>query len=151
MDMVQYLEQAPMNELDLHGYVQIAPFHPHFVFSFKDLQQPEQQQDRSRIDNFVNRSPYPMFHILKQQDVDYAVSTSCGGDPGKVWRRNATLLRKFESIMGKQNAVDFLLHFSTQSKMPEYPEGIVIQAMKEVRNDVDGPVKDMVRGVWERS
>ena len=142
LNMVQYLEMAPMKELELDDYVQIAPFHPNFVFNFDDSPQ--------KIDNYVNRSPYPMFHILKQTDVDNAVETKCGGDPGKVWRRNAKLLRKFESVLGNPGAVDFLLNFSTEQQMPEYPEDAVNQVMKEIRQDDDGPVEGMVRGVWRR-
>ena len=134
-----------MTQLDLHGHVQIAPFHPHFVFDFKQM-----EEKKNPIDNYVNRSPYPMFHILKEHDVDHAVATACGGDPGKVWRRNARLLRKFEDVMGKQGAVDFLLSFSTKDQMPEYPEETVNQVMKEVRQDDDRPVEGMVRGVWEK-
>jgi len=142
MSMVQYLEEAPMEELDLHDYVQIAPFHPHFKFDFAD--------EENRIDDYVNRSPYPMFHILKRHDVNHAVSTSCGGDPGKVWRRNAKLLRKLEDTMGRNGAVDFLLSSVTMEQMPEYPEEVVSKAMREIRQDGDGPMKDLVRGVWRR-
>ncbi|KAL3938685.1 MAG: hypothetical protein SGBAC_006458 [Bacillariaceae sp.] len=150
MNMVRYLEEAPMTELDLHGHVQVAPFHPQFVFDFQQLRTTKMTtEDPSSIDNYVNRSPYPMFHILKEHDVDHSVATSCGGDPAKVWRRNAKLLRKLESIMGKEDAVDFLLSFSTQDDMHEYPNEIVSQAMKEIRQDSDGPMEGIVRGVWE--
>lgn len=137
-----------MNQFDLHESVQIAPFHPHFVFDFNEIED-EENKSSPIIDNYANRSPYPMIHILKQNDVDHAVATSCGGDPGKVTRRNAKLLRKFETVLGKQGAIDFLFSFATQDEMSEYPEDMVNQVMKEFRHDGDdGPVEGMARGVW---
>jgi len=151
MRMVQFLEEGPMNQFDLHNYVQIAPFHPHFVFDFKELDEERGEKKSSPIiDNYVNRSPYPMFHVLKTDDVEHAVATACGGDPGKVTRRNAKLLRKFETVLGKEGATDLLLSFATQEETSEYPTEMVDQVMNEIRrDDDDGPVEGMVRGSWE--
>merc|ERR1712238_479258 len=71
---------------------QIAPFHPMFEFS----------GSTSRgIDNLTNRSPYPMFHILREVEVSSAVD-KLGGDSGKVWQRNISLLNKFKDELGRE-------------------------------------------------
>ena len=56
MLLVQRLQEDVVEEHGLEGLVQIAPFHPRFEFAGSG---PE------GVDNFTNRSPYPMFHILR--------------------------------------------------------------------------------------
>ncbi len=55
------------NLLSKHGYdgvFQVASFHPQYVFHGS-------QQDDA--ENFTNRSPYPCFHILREQSISKAV------------------------------------------------------------------------------
>ena len=80
MSLVQYIEEDVMDEHDLHGVVQIAPFHPQFEFEGSGF---------DGVDNYTNRSPYPMFHILRENEVAGAVD-KLGGDASKVRRRQAT-------------------------------------------------------------
>lgn len=91
MDLVQYLEDDVMEEHNLHGLVQIAPFHPKFVFSGSG----------DGVDNYTNRSPYPMFHILRENEVGIAVD-KLSGDAGKVWKRNVNLLERMEKLYGRE-------------------------------------------------
>ena len=95
MSLVQYIEEDVMENLNLHGIVQLAPFHPQFVF---------EGSGTDDIDNYTNRSPYPMFHILREDEVSRAVD-KLDGDAGKVWRRNIDLLETMVDRFGKEDAV----------------------------------------------
>jgi uncharacterized protein len=95
MSLVQLLEDDVMEEHELHGLVQIAPFHPQFEF---------QGSGSDGIDNYTNRSPYPMFHILREDEVAAAVD-KLGGDASKVWVRNVKLLERMEENWGRGGTV----------------------------------------------
>jgi hypothetical protein len=95
MSLVQYIEEDVMENLNLHGIVQLAPFHPQFVF---------EGSAPDGIDNYTNRSPYPMFHILREDEVSRAVD-KLDGDAGKVWRRNIDLLETMVDRFVKEDAV----------------------------------------------
>ena len=92
MDLVQYIEDDVMDEHDLHGLVQVAPFHPKFAF----------EGSGDGIDNYTNRSPYPMFHILRENEVGMAVD-KLGGDASKVWQRNVALLEEMDKKFGSED------------------------------------------------
>jgi len=92
MTLVQFLEDDVMEKHELHGLVQIAPFHPLFEFA---------GSGKDGIDNYTNRSPYPMFHILREDEVEGAVD-KLGGDASKVWSRNIRLLEAMEKRWGKE-------------------------------------------------
>ena len=86
------IEDDVMEEHDLHGLVQIAPFHPKFAFAGSG----------DGIDNYTNRSPYPMFHILRENEVGMAVD-KLGGDASKVWQRNVDLLEGMDEKFGRED------------------------------------------------
>eukprot|EP00903_Cladosiphon_okamuranus_P017308 g15947.t1 len=67
----------------LRGAVQLATFHPQYRFEGSD------EDDAS---NYTNRSPYPVLHLLLEDQVSAAVSQV--GDPEKVWQRNVETTRK---------------------------------------------------------
>lgn len=52
--------------LDLEGVFQIASFHPRYRFA---------GTDPGDAENFTNRSPYPMLHILRESSVAKAVDS----------------------------------------------------------------------------
>jgi uncharacterized protein len=91
LETVGLIEDLLMEDDSLVGTVQIAPFHPLFQFEGSDV---------DGFDNFTNRSPYPIFHVLREDEVTNAVD-QLDGDAGKVWRRNIALLDSMESEMGK--------------------------------------------------
>jgi|NorSeaMetagenome_1021524.scaffolds.fasta_scaffold81090_1 hypothetical protein len=70
------------------GLVQCAPFHPGFTFS---------GVPSTSSDNSVNRSPYPMFHLLLESDVSSAVEKwqerGEGGSTSDIWARNSDILQ----------------------------------------------------------
>jgi hypothetical protein len=53
-----------LTEMDLIGEIQIASFHPNYQFANTANDDPE---------NFTNRSPYPMLHILREDSVASAI------------------------------------------------------------------------------
>eukprot|EP00978_Attheya_sp_CCMP212_P000408 scaffold805_cov45-Attheya_sp.AAC.4 len=91
LNFVQELEGDAMEKLDLHGKVQLAPFHPNFEF---DGSGPD------GVDNLTNRAPHPIFHILREEEVSQAVD-KIGGDASRVWQRNVNLLDTLERELGR--------------------------------------------------
>ena len=65
-DFVQDVEEW-LREQRLDSTFQLVGFHPHFTFAG------ESYDDAG---NFVNRSPAPAFHLLRQDDVTKAVDSS---------------------------------------------------------------------------
>jgi hypothetical protein len=87
-DFVEYngfLEvcEATVDDLGLEGELQVASFHPHYQFADT---QPED------IENFTNRSPYPMLHLLREASVECAIAAV--GDTEEIYRRNIRTLRE---------------------------------------------------------
>ena len=66
LDFNHFLATADraLAELDLEGILQIAPFHPRFVFAGT------RDDD---ITNFTNRTPYPTLHLIRETSIDRAV------------------------------------------------------------------------------
>ena len=100
MSLVQYIEEDVMDEHDLHGVVQLAPFHPQFEFEGSGV---------DGIDNYTNRSPYPMFHILRENEVAGAVD-KLGGDASKVRRRQV-----LSTVYIVCTSISMILHNSTSN------------------------------------
>jgi uncharacterized protein len=68
--------------LDLEGVIQVASFHPQYQFAGS------QSED---IENYTNRSPYPMLHLLREASVERAVEAA--GDTDEIYKRNIRTLR----------------------------------------------------------
>lgn len=83
-EFVQSVEEDIIAKNDWQGMIQVAPFHPEFVF------EGSKQDD---ADNYTNRSPFPMIHILREDDVSEAVATLEDGNAGSIWSRNVDLLQ----------------------------------------------------------
>ena len=71
-----------MAELGLEGELQVASFHPQYRFAGT------QSED---IENYTNRSPYPMLHLLREASIERAVAAV--PDPDEIYRRNIRTLR----------------------------------------------------------
>lgn len=84
-DMLPTAEDgAAAEKIKLDELLQVATFHPRYIFAeSQQLQAPE---------NYTNRSPFPMLHLLSARDVAAALG-SIAGDPHDVWRRNIDLMR----------------------------------------------------------
>lgn len=70
-------------EHELEGVVQIAPFHPDFVFDG------EPEGDMS---HYTNRSPYPTLHLIREEGLGKAIDSY--GNTDEIYERNIEVLRK---------------------------------------------------------
>jgi hypothetical protein len=75
--------EAAIAELGLEGELQVASFHPRYQFADT---QPED------IENFTNRSPYPMLHLLRESSVERAIAAA--GNTEQIYLRNIRTLRE---------------------------------------------------------
>jgi uncharacterized protein len=87
-DFLEYNEflsicDALLVELGLEGELQIASFHPHYQFA--DTQSTD-------IENFTNRSPYPMLHLLREASIERVLENVA--DPHEIYRRNIRTMRE---------------------------------------------------------
>jgi hypothetical protein len=73
---------ALLADLDLSGVLQVASFHPRYQFADTG---PED------IENYTNRSPYPVLHLLREASVERAIAAA--GDTEEIYRKNIRTLR----------------------------------------------------------
>ena len=61
-----FLEEADqlIQRMNLDGVFQVASFHPDYQFSGTSMDDPE---------NYTNRSPYPILHVLREASLDKAI------------------------------------------------------------------------------
>ena len=147
MSLLQFIEQRVMVYHELDGHVQIAAFHPNFAFD---------GSADAAVDVYTNRSPYPMFHVLRENEVGEAVKR-LGGDPGKVWRRNKRLLEILDDKIGRSKVVQVLVgRFRGNMKtVGEDASAAIDQALKQTKEEMeeadrDGKTKEVIRGGWLR-
>lgn len=78
LDYNDFLDSADalLEALDLVEVIQIASFHPRYQFA---------DSTAAQIDNYTNRSPYPMLHLLRQATIAAARATYADveGIPGR--------------------------------------------------------------------
>jgi uncharacterized protein len=67
----------------LDGVVQVASFHPRFVFA---------GADEDDITNFTNRAPHPTLHLLREASMDRAVAAF--PDASAIYEANMETLRR---------------------------------------------------------
>ncbi|MDR5737402.1 MULTISPECIES: DUF1415 domain-containing protein [unclassified Caballeronia] len=72
-----------LNDMGLAGELQIASFHPHYRF---------EGTEPDDIDNYTNRAPYPIFHLLREASIDRAVAAF--PDAADIYERNIETLRR---------------------------------------------------------
>jgi uncharacterized protein len=85
LDANDFLEvaDATLEHLGLDGVFQVAQFHPQFRF--------EGSADDD-IENYTNRSPYPILHLLREESVERAVARH--PDTAEIYKRNIATLRR---------------------------------------------------------
>ncbi|HVE53106.1 MAG TPA: DUF1415 domain-containing protein [Ramlibacter sp.] len=81
-DLAQRAERL-VRKRGCEGVVQVASFHPRFVFAGT------QEDD---ITNFTNRAPYPTLHLLREESVDRAVAAF--PDASAIYEANQETLRR---------------------------------------------------------
>ncbi len=87
-DYNQFLDPAEelLERLDLTGIFQIASFHPDYQFANTRVEDAE---------NYSNRSPYPLLHLLREDSIERAVAAYEGID--RVPERNIEHLKNLGS------------------------------------------------------
>jgi hypothetical protein len=74
---------ALLIEQGFESHYQIASFHPHYQFSGTQAEDAE---------NYTNRSPFPLLHILREQSVEKALTSY--PNPEQIPERNIALMNK---------------------------------------------------------
>jgi hypothetical protein len=79
-NFLEYLElvscvEKRIEELQYDDFVQVASFHPQYVY---------EGSSTDAVDNWTNRSPYAIIHLLRVSDVSTAIS-QCQGNTDKIW------------------------------------------------------------------
>jgi uncharacterized protein len=87
-DFIEYNDfldvcEAAIVDLGLEGELQVASFHPGYQFAGT------QSED---IENYTNRSPYPMLHLLREASIERAIAAVPDAD--EIYRRNIRTLRE---------------------------------------------------------
>ncbi|NIE87418.1 MULTISPECIES: DUF1415 domain-containing protein [Burkholderia] len=81
-DAIHFADQL-LQQLRLDGMLQVASFHPRYQF---DGSEPED------IENYTNRAPYPILHLLREASIDRAVEAF--PDAAEIYERNQATLRR---------------------------------------------------------
>jgi len=81
----QFLDIADrlLVQLKLEGIFQIASFHPDYQFADTEMDDPE---------NFTNRSPYPVLHLLREDSLEKAIASTT--DIDQVPLRNIETMKR---------------------------------------------------------
>jgi hypothetical protein len=80
-DFLGVAEEA-VADLGLEGILQVASFHPRYQFA---------GTEPDAIENYTNRSPYPMLHLLREASVERAVEAF--PDATQIYEKNIATLR----------------------------------------------------------
>jgi len=73
---------AALDNLGLAGILQVASFHPQYQFA---------GTAPDDIENYTNRSPYPILHLLREASVERAVAAF--PDAAEIYEKNIATLR----------------------------------------------------------
>jgi hypothetical protein len=84
--------------LGLRGVIQLASFHPGYQFA---------GTAPDAVENYTNRSPYPMLHLLREASVSAATS-GARHPAGAIPRRNVEVLRGLgrDKVLGRLRAAE---------------------------------------------
>jgi len=78
-----FFAERMLKQLRMEGTLQIASFHPQYQFAGSE---PED------IENYTNRSPYPILHLLREASIERAVDAF--PDAADIYERNQQMLRR---------------------------------------------------------
>jgi hypothetical protein len=84
LDLVAIVEGL-LEEFQLDSFIQLAHFHPKYMF--------EDSEDDS-VENYTNRSPFPTLHLIQVAEVSKAISSCKDGDTSFVWKNNIKTVKK---------------------------------------------------------
>jgi hypothetical protein len=75
--------EAAVADLGLEGEIQVASFHPRYQFA---------GTEPDDVENYTNRSPYPILHLLREASVERAVAAF--PDASEIFEKNVETLRR---------------------------------------------------------
>jgi len=78
-----YFADRMLKDLRLEGTLQIASFHTRYQF---------EGSEPDDIENYTNRSPYPILHLLREASIERAVDAF--PDAADIYERNQETLRR---------------------------------------------------------
>lgn len=78
-----YFAERLLASLRLEGALQIASFHPHYQF---------EGTGPDDIENYTNRAPYPILHLLREDSIARAVEAF--PDAADIYERNQETMRR---------------------------------------------------------
>lgn len=70
-------------QMGYEGLLQLATFHPHYEFEGEDAED---------MSHYTNRSPYPMLHIIREEDLEQALLSVT--HPERIPERNRQHMRR---------------------------------------------------------
>lgn len=84
-DYNQFLDHADalLNHRQWDGVFQVASFHPHYQFA---------DTEPDDAENYTNRSPYPLLHLLREESVERAVASYSNVD--EIPEQNMALMQR---------------------------------------------------------
>lgn len=77
------LVEVVLRSYGLSGILQVASFHPEYVFA---------DAEPDDVANYTNRAPYPTLHLLRESSL--ARATTAFPDAASIYERNIETLRK---------------------------------------------------------
>jgi uncharacterized protein len=75
--------EAAVAELELEGEIQVASFHPQYQFA---------GTEPDDVENYTNRSPYPILHLLREESVERAMAAF--PDASGIFEKNIETMRR---------------------------------------------------------
>jgi uncharacterized protein len=78
-----FFAERMIKQLRLEGIIQIASFHPNYQF---------EDSEPDDIENYTNRAPYPILHLLREDSIERAVRAF--PDAEAIYERNQETLRR---------------------------------------------------------
>jgi len=75
--------EAAVAGLGLEGEIQVASFHPQYQFA---------GTEPDDVENYTNRSPYPILHLLREASVERAVAAF--PDASEIFEKNVQTMRR---------------------------------------------------------
>ena len=85
LDYNEFLDvaDAAIEDMDLDGELQVASFHPDYQFADTDI---------NDIENFTNRSPYPILQLLREDSIERAVEAFPEAE--EIFEKNIATMEK---------------------------------------------------------
>jgi hypothetical protein len=85
LDYNEFLDvaDAAIEDMSLEGELQVASFHPDYQFADTDI---------NDIENFTNRSPYPVLQLLREESIERAVEAFPEAE--EIFEKNIATMEK---------------------------------------------------------